>query len=68
MSSQPSSDYSACPRCGQPFHCGVADARCDCFEVQLTPGLREQLAAQYSSCLCVSCLKQLKDQAAAAQQ
>nr|WP_316643225.1 cysteine-rich CWC family protein [uncultured Roseateles sp.] len=68
MSTAPVSSNSACPRCGQPFHCGVADARCDCFDLQLTPGLRQQLAQQYSSCLCVSCLRQLKDQAAAAQQ
>jgi hypothetical protein len=48
-----------CPRCGQPFRCGAQDDRCDCFDLKLTPELREQIARDYSDCLCVSCLKEL---------
>ncbi len=54
-----------CPRCGGGFHCGAAEAHCDCFELQLSPALRQQLAAQYSSCLCLRCLKELAAAAAA---
>lgn len=56
---------AACPRCAQPFHCGAADARCDCFDLQLDDTLREQLARQYNGCLCLACLRELKQQAAA---
>lgn len=48
-----------CPRCGNAFHCGAAEPRCDCFELNLSPALRQQLAQQYSSCLCIACLKTL---------
>lgn len=48
-----------CPRCAEPFHCGAAEPRCDCFDLHLSPALRQQLAAQYSSCLCIACLKTL---------
>ncbi len=55
-----------CPRCGGGFHCGAADAHCDCFALQLSPALRERLAAQYSSCLCLACLRELAAQEAGA--
>ena len=51
---------AACPRCGGPFRCGVADTSCACFGLQIGPALRAQLAAAYSSCLCVNCLAELK--------
>ncbi|MDT9000645.1 cysteine-rich CWC family protein [Paucibacter sp. APW11] len=49
-----------CPRCGQAFHCGAQDARCDCFDLKLSEALRQQLAAQYERCLCIACLKALQ--------
>jgi len=49
-----------CPRCGQPFHCGAQEAHCDCFELKLGEALRQQLARQYSRCLCIACLRQLQ--------
>ncbi|WP_409993952.1 MULTISPECIES: cysteine-rich CWC family protein [Roseateles] len=51
-----------CPRCGGSFHCAAAEGFCDCFELQLSAPLRQALAAQYSSCLCINCLKQLQSQ------
>ena len=50
----------ACPRCAAPFHCGAADPRCDCFDLQLSQALRQQLAVQYSRCLCLPCLRALQ--------
>jgi hypothetical protein len=55
-----------CPRCGEPFHCGAAEPRCDCFDLDLSAALRQGLAAQYSSCLCIACLKTLQQQASTA--
>lgn len=53
-------DGNTCPRCGQAFHCGAADARCDCFDVKLDEPLRQMLAQHYTRCLCLDCLKALK--------
>lgn len=51
---------AGCPRCGQAFRCGVADAHCACFGLDIGPQLRQQLARDYRSCLCVDCLKELQ--------
>ena len=51
---------AACPRCGEVFRCGAADASCACFGLDIGAALREQLASQYSQCLCVTCLQQLR--------
>jgi hypothetical protein len=61
----PAPDNAACPRCGGSFRCGVADKVCDCFGAQLNDALRQQLAADYSSCLCMACLTELRLQQAA---
>jgi hypothetical protein len=51
-----------CPRCGGPFHCGVSDTGgCACFGLSLSAGLIARLRADYSSCLCIACLKTLQD-------
>ncbi|MEJ6007621.1 cysteine-rich CWC family protein [Paucibacter sp. AS339] len=49
----------SCPRCGGAFHCGASEPRCDCFDLRLSETLRQRLAAQYSRCLCIACLKAL---------
>lgn len=60
MSATGKPEDDKCPRCGEPFHCGAAEARCDCFDLQLTAAQRQSLAAQYSGCLCMACLKALQ--------
>lgn len=51
-----------CPRCGGGFACGVKAGHCDCFDLQLSQALREQLAARYpGQCLCLRCLRELAD-------
>ena len=57
---------SACPRCGHGFHCGAQEAHCPCFDLRLTPelrdhdvGLRDQLAQRFQGCLCLRCLVEL---------
>lgn len=54
-----STDNSRCPRCGGGFHCGAAEARCDCAELQLSTALRAELAQRYHGCLCLRCLREL---------
>ncbi|MFN4116959.1 MAG: cysteine-rich CWC family protein [Inhella sp.] len=55
-----STPESRCPRCGAAFHCGAQQARCDCFELRLSDGLRVELAQQYPGrCLCLDCLRSL---------
>lgn len=53
-----------CPRCGQPFRCGVNDGHCACFGLEIGEALRQRLARDYTSCLCVACLRELKAQQA----
>jgi hypothetical protein len=49
-----------CPRCGGAFHCGMHDAApCACTGIQLDAALLQRLRAQYSGCLCLSCLRAL---------
>jgi hypothetical protein len=46
-----------CPRCGNGFDCGVADASpCGCRQAPLTDDHRRAIAARYSGCLCLACL------------
>ena len=52
-------DRDTCPRCSKAFHCGSADAHCDCFDVALGAPLRKVIAQQYARCLCIDCLKAL---------
>jgi len=48
-----------CPRCGGGFECGAQAGDCACNGIRLTDSLRAQLAAQYSGCLCLPCLREL---------
>ncbi len=50
---------ATCPRCGGGFACGAQAGRCDCFDLRLSDALRAELAARYSGCLCLPCLREL---------
>ena len=52
---------ASCPRCGGGFECGANAGHCDCFGIRLTDALRADLAARYSGCLCLRCLRDLMD-------
>ena len=49
-----------CPRCGGPFHCGIADAGpCACTGISLDASLQQRLRERYTGCLCLRCLAAL---------
>jgi hypothetical protein len=50
-----------CPRCGGTFVCGAANGSCACFDLALSDSLRQQIAASFNDCLCVSCLTDLSE-------
>ncbi|MFN5049887.1 cysteine-rich CWC family protein [Roseateles sp.] len=60
-------ENARCPRCGGDFRCGASEGHCDCFELRLEEGLRQRLAARYSGCLCMACLRELAQPAALTQ-
>jgi hypothetical protein len=48
---------SRCPRCGQPFHCGMNDAApCACTGLRLGADQLAALRRTYTGCLCLACL------------
>ena len=50
-----------CPRCQCSFECRVnAILRCQCQDVTLTEEMRYFIQQQYSGCLCVDCLRDIK--------
>ena len=58
-------DNARCPRCGAAFHCGAAEARCECAEVTLDAATLARLRAVYGTqCLCGACLRALQAPAA----
>lgn len=56
-------ETKACPRCGNRFECKPGTImQCQCSTVALTDAERSFIAERYSDCLCIDCLKQLKNQ------
>jgi hypothetical protein len=52
---------AACPRCGGAFHCGAQDEQpCWCNALTLGPALLAALRERHESCLCQTCLLELK--------
>lgn len=51
-----------CPRCGAEFTCNAEDKwHCQCAQVKLSAATYSYLAAHYTDCLCVNCLRDLND-------
>lgn len=52
-----------CPRCGAEFTCLVEDKwHCQCAQVKLSADTCAYLAAHYTDCLCLKCLRELNNQ------
>lgn len=51
-----------CPRCGNGFECKVGNiSECQCAGVLLSIEERAFIETRYNDCLCISCLKELKN-------
>ena len=58
----PFHETKACPRCSAPFQCKVgAISHCDCSSVTLTLEEQAFIEGKYNDCLCLNCLKDLKN-------
>ncbi|MFZ5550547.1 MAG: cysteine-rich CWC family protein [Pseudomonadota bacterium] len=57
--------HGRCPRCEQPFHCGVGDpSPCPCSSIKLSKHMLLLLRERYASCLCLRCLQAISAGAA----
>jgi hypothetical protein len=56
---------AVCPRCTQPFECGIDTGDCWCREVTLNDTTRASFAQFYDGCLCRDCLTAMEDRPAA---
>lgn len=51
-----------CPRCGKPFICHEEDPEhCQCAQITLNDEDRTKLKQLYTDCLCIDCLRALKE-------
>ncbi|CAN5636808.1 hypothetical protein BH10BAC2_BH10BAC2_29020 [soil metagenome] len=58
----PQHEPNICPRCAQPFECKVGGiANCQCSSISFTIEERSFIEDRYTDCLCINCLKDLKN-------
>lgn len=58
----PQHDPQICPRCSKDFVCRVGDVpNCQCSSITLTVEERAFIEDRYHDCLCIDCLRDLKD-------
>jgi len=51
-----------CPRCSNTFECKPGNiTQCKCYGIALTIEEKVFIEERYEDCLCISCLKELKD-------
>ncbi|MCU7551732.1 cysteine-rich CWC family protein [Chitinophagaceae bacterium LB-8] len=51
-----------CPRCSNVFECKAGSiAQCDCSKIVLSLEERAFIEDKYKDCLCLNCLKDLKN-------
>ncbi|HEX2629873.1 MAG TPA: cysteine-rich CWC family protein [Chitinophagaceae bacterium] len=56
-------EIKTCPRCGKSFECKPGNiTQCQCAGVVLTDAERSFVAERFNDCLCIDCLRQLKNQ------
>lgn len=58
----PAHEAKHCLRCHQPFECKAGSiTQCDCTRIFLSEEEKAFIADRYEDCLCLSCLKELKN-------
>jgi len=59
----PLHEKKQCPRCSAEFECKAGSILlCQCSKIELTVEQLEFSNTQYNDCLCLSCLKDLRDE------
>ncbi|HEC85219.1 MAG: hypothetical protein DRR19_17725 [Candidatus Parabeggiatoa sp. nov. 1] len=59
----PQHEIKSCPRCGRTFECKPGPILlCQCSKIELTQQERALIQTQFQDCLCLQCLKVLKEQ------
>lgn len=57
----PAHESHRCPRCGTLFECRAGSIqRCQCHAVALQPEHLDYIASLYGGCLCLRCLRVLR--------
>ena len=57
----PKHEKKQCPRCESEFECKTGSVLlCQCSKIEMTVEQLEYSSTQYSDCLCLSCLKDLR--------
>ena len=49
-----------CPRCKEPFGCGIETGACWCTRIEIDARTRAAFAQYYDGCLCLECLHTLE--------
>jgi hypothetical protein len=58
----PLHEAKPCPRCRQSFECKARSiGQCNCTRIILTEEEKAFIAGRYEDCLCLPCLKDLKN-------
>jgi len=58
----PQHEPKKCPRCNKQFECRVGDVpNCQCSSISLSVEERAFIEDRYQDCLCIDCLKELKN-------
>lgn len=58
----PQHEPDSCPRCKQSFDCRAGDVlNCQCSSISLTIEEKSFIEERYTGCLCINCLKGLKN-------
>ena len=51
-----------CPRCGKSFECRHGEIeKCQCAGVNLDPVSLEYIKKTYTDCICIDCLRDIKE-------
>ncbi|MGH8645810.1 MAG: cysteine-rich CWC family protein [Gammaproteobacteria bacterium] len=59
----PKHENKICPRCGTLFECKLGSITvCQCRDIEMSELLEFLIQSRYDDCLCIQCLRKLKDE------
>ncbi len=58
----PKHEIKICPRCQEAFECRAGSISiCQCFNIQVSPLIQDQINKDFEDCLCANCLATLNE-------